>query len=188
MIRNCLIASLCIGCALFVFATAHVGAEPTQEKRPQAPSVKLEDQYGATHEYTFPRERVLLVTISGKKGSKDMDRWLETLHETYDGKIDFQGIADLSMVPYLAHKLARLAIRNKTKDPVLCDWSGEVCQGFGADSAVANVLVVSPSGHIYHHAKGPMTDAALNVVRAAIDCFLVGDSNPDPNATAVSQR
>ena len=188
MIRNCLIASLCIGCALFVFATAHVGAEPTQEKRPQAPSVKLEDQYGATHEYTFPRERVLLVTIAGRESSKDMDSWLKALHKAYDGKIDFQGIADLSAMPYISRNFVRASLRTTSTRSFICDCSAYVFPGFGADSAVANVLVVSPDGSIRHHAKGAMTDAALREVRAALDRFLVADSIPGSDEMAASQR
>lgn len=188
MTRNCFAIPVCIGAVLFGFTATPVGAEPHQDKRPQAPSFTLEDQYGVTHEYTFPRERVLLVTIAGRESSKDMDSWLKALHKAYDGKIDFQGIADLSAVPYIARKFVRAAIRSKSKDPVLCDWSGEVCQRFEADGSVANVIVVSPDGHIHHHAKGAMTDAALNEVRAAIDRFLVDDSNPDSTETTVSQH
>ena len=188
MTRNRFTIPLCIGFTFFSFTAAGAGAEPNRDTRAQVPAFTLEDQYGETHKYAFPRGRVLLVTISGQKGSKDMDPWLETLHEAYDGKIDFQGIADLSNVPYLARKLARAAIRKKSTLPVLCDWSGEVSQRFGADSAAANVFVVSPDGRIRHHAKGPITATALDEVRAAIDRFLIGDAIPDPNVSTVSPR
>ncbi|MCH7959934.1 MAG: hypothetical protein IID08_07380 [Candidatus Hydrogenedentes bacterium] len=188
MIQNSFVIPLCMGIAFFVFAAAGAGAEPNRDTRPQVPSITLEDQYGVTHKYTFPRERVLLVTISGQKGSKDMDPWLETLHEAYDWKIDFQGIADLSNVPFLARKLARAAIRKKSTLPVLCDWSGEVSQAFGPDNAAANVFLVSPEGKIVHRASGPMTEAALNEVRAAIEQFLASDATTPTNVTPLPPR
>ena len=188
MIRNYFTLSLSIGIAFFMLGAACAGAESNEDTRARVPAFTLEDQYGVTHEYTFPRERVLLVTISARKGSRDMDPWLKALHEAYDGKIDFQGIADLSGTPYMARKFVRAVIRNRSTRSVLCDWSGEVSQGFGADSAVANVLVVSPGGRIHHHAKGPMTDAALNKVRAAIDHFLTGDATTHTNVTPLPPR
>ena len=141
----------------------------TSEEPEIAPAITLDDQYGKSHEYTFPRERVLLITIAAREGSHDMDPWVDALHERYDGVIDFQGIADLEGVPYLARKFARAMIKKRSKRPVLCDWEGEVSNEYGVDREAANVLVVSPEGRIVHRQTGPMTDEAQEKMFEVID-------------------
>ena len=143
----------------------------TSEQPEVAPVITLVDQYGDTHEYTFPRERVLLITIAGRKGSRNMDPWVETLRERYDGVIDFQGIADLEGVPYLARKFARAMIKKRSKRPVLCDWEGEVSEDYDTDRKAANVIVVSPEGNIVHRQTGPMTDERRDKMFEVIDSY-----------------
>lgn len=136
------------------------------------PSFTLEDQFQKSHTFEFPRAKPLVFSIADPGGAKDAPQWTKAVKEKYGKRIDFWSMANLTFIPSAAHGVARAGIRATSKDPVLCDWDGEVSAHLKSQKGKANIIVVSVTGEIQHRVSGKVEDEKLDKLYAIIDAAL----------------
>jgi hypothetical protein len=150
--------TLLLACAL----AASVAEAGTNELR--VASFKLRDQYGAEHHIEFPREKICYLTVADRKGSKELDAWIEPVAKQYGDRVDVIGVADVSGVPRPLQGMVRDHFKKSVAHPVMLDWTGEVVRGVGMLARNANVYVVSPDGAVALHQSGPADKEKLQRV------------------------
>ncbi|MCC6490098.1 MAG: hypothetical protein IT364_21610 [Candidatus Hydrogenedentes bacterium] len=135
----------------------------------RAPEFELRDQFGATHRYTYPREKVAVLLIADKQGSEQVSTWVLPLYERYKDRIDIDGVADLSAVPGFLRGTVRFFIKRSADHPIMLDWDGAVCGDFACVSEKVNVFLVNKDGSIRLTLHGPADDSLLERICAEID-------------------
>jgi hypothetical protein len=150
--------TLLLACAL---ATS-VAEAGTNELR--IASFKLRDQYGVEHHVEFPREKVCYLTVADRRGSKELDAWIEPVAKQFGDRIDVVGVADVSSVPRPLQAMVRDHFKKSVAHPVLLDWSGDVVRGIGMLARKANIYVVSSDGAVALHQSGPADKEKLQRV------------------------
>ena len=135
----------------------------------RAPEFELEDQFGATHQYAYPREKIAVLLIADKEGSKQVSSWVVPLHGRYKDQIDIDGVADLSAVPALLRGTVRFFIKRGADHPIMLDWDGAVTRGFACTAGKVNVFLVSKDGVIGLTLHGPADDSLLEQLYEEID-------------------
>ncbi len=151
-----------------LFRAADAAAPP----RVAAPQFELSDQFGTNHSFRFPRDKITVVTVCGRKGSDEVAPWTTALGQRFGETIFLQGVADVGGVPGFMRGVVRAMFRKQIKYPVLLDWSGAQAAEFQYDRQSVTVYVVDREGVIVHRAGGPATPEALGWVMKAVEDLL----------------
>lgn len=138
-------------------------AKKTNESKlkTKAPAFELEDQFNKKFAFKFPAKKVTVFVFGDRKGAEQIEGWVRPLYEKYTDKIEIHGIAELSTVPWIAKGFVRNAIKSKSKNPIMLDWSGKVSKDYGSESDKANVFVVSKTGEIIAEKRGAASSTEL---------------------------
>ncbi len=143
--------------------------EPTETR---APEFELKDQHDKATSYSFPKKNITVLTFGDRKGSEQIEGWVRPLWDRYQNKIDQQGVAVLSSVPFFARGFVRGIFKSKVKYSVLLDWKGDVSKAYGYKSGSANVFVIDRDGRIVLKIIGAANQNELNRLFATIDGLL----------------
>ncbi len=138
----------------------------------KAADFDLKDQYDNAASYRFPKQKITVLTFGDRKGSEQIEGWVRPLWDRYQTKIDQQGVAVLSSVPFFARGIVRGVFKSKVKYPVLLDWTGKVSKAYGYSGGKANLYVIDRNGHIVLKIAGAANPAELHHVFAQIDRML----------------
>ncbi|MCC6696931.1 MAG: hypothetical protein IT365_14975 [Candidatus Hydrogenedentes bacterium] len=150
-------------------AVTSQAANPEPADTSRAPEFELQDQFGTTHQYAYPREKVAVLLIADKEGSKQVSTWVVPLHERFQDRIDIDGVADLSAVPAFLRGTVRFFIKRSAEHPIMLDWDGAVCGDFVCAPGKVNVFVVNKDGGICLTLQGAANDSLLKQLYAEID-------------------
>ena len=134
-----------------------------------ATNFELKDQYDNAHTYHFPKDKVSVLAFGDRKGSAQIEGWIRPLVERYQGRIDINGVAELSAVPALSRGIVRRIFKRQVKYPVMLDWSGEVSKGYGYRGGRAGIFVINQQGHIVATRTGAASTAGLNTLYEEIN-------------------
>ena len=148
--------------------TREVMAAPERPAE-RAKEFRLEDQFGRTLHYRFPKKKVSVLTFGDWQGSKQVEGWVRPIYQRFGGSIDIHGVAVLSALPSIFRDFVRGQFAEKIKYPVLLDWEGDVSEGYGYQSDSACLVVIAPSGEIVLRICGAATPARLKRVSAEIE-------------------
>ena len=165
-------------------ASAQEEQEVTTLVGEEAPPFSLEDQHRTERAISFPREKPTILVFADRKGSEQLEGWLDPLHQQYGEQIFMEGVAQLASVPWLFHGVARRAFRNTMDTPVLLDFEGDVCEQYAYVEDRANVFVVSPEGSIAMRVNGPSGDAHFEAIRETLAQWDVWPRESDSTKTA----
>ncbi|HMV49475.1 MAG TPA: redoxin domain-containing protein [Blastocatellia bacterium] len=165
-----------LGLALF-FAAAplFLGIEQSRAKDSagtKAADFDLKDQFDKSASHRFPKQKVTVLTFGDRKGSEQIEGWVRPLWDRYQTKIDQQGVAVLTSVPFFARGVVRGVLKSKVKHSVLLDWTGKVSKAYGYSGGKANLYVIDREGNIVLKLTGAATPAELQKVFAQIDRLL----------------
>lgn len=141
-------------------------------KKDRAENFTLEDQFGNKIGVNFPSDKVAVLIFGDRKGSEQVEGWVRPLYAKYTDQIYIFGIAELSVVPWAVRPVVRTMIRNKSKTPVMLDWSGKVSKSYGYQKGKANVFVVGKNGSIVAIKRGAVSNEALNELYQEINAVL----------------
>ena len=133
---------------------------PNQEKI-KASEFGLEDQFGKTFAVKFPAEKVTVLVFGDKQGAEQIEGWVSPLYGKYTDKINIYGIAELSVVPWIAKGFVRNSIKNRSKTSIMLDWSGKVSKNYGYEKEKANLFVIDKDGYIIAENRGAATKTEL---------------------------
>jgi len=147
-----------------------INARSSTETR--APEFELKDQHDKAASYSFPKDKVTVLAFGDRKGSEQIEGWVRPLWDRYQARIDQQGVAVLSSVPFFARGFVRSIFKSKVRFSVLLDWKGDVAKSYGYRSGKANVYVINREGRIVLKVTGAASQSELNRVFAAIDGLL----------------
>jgi hypothetical protein len=118
----------------------------------------------------FPREKIVIFVIADRKGSEQVEPWVQALYETYVDAVDIEGIALVTGVPKLLRGTVREIFERALEEkPVLLDWSGEVCSRFEYKRGSVELHIVNSKGLRIHSERGPINTDAFEKVCAAVD-------------------
>lgn len=160
-----------IACLFLLLANrADVAANVSGESK--AADFELKDQYDKSASYRFPKQKVTVLTFGDRKGSEQIEGWVRPLWDRYQSKIDQQGVAVLSSVPFFARSVVRSIFKSKVKYSVLLDWKGDVSKAYGYESGKANLYVIDRNGQIILKIVGSANQTELDKVFAQIDRLL----------------
>ena len=132
----------------------------SQEKI-KAPEFGLEDQFGKTLSVKFPAEKVTVLVFGDKQGAEQIEGWVSPLYGKYTDKINIYGIAELSVVPWIAKGFVRNSIKSRSKTSIMLDWSGKVSKDYGCEKEEANLFVIDKDGYIIAENRGAATKTEL---------------------------
>ncbi len=155
-----------LGCLGLVTAS---GAAPRPES-PRIESFQLADQFGTQHTIRFPRTRPLLLLVGDRRGSEEIDAWINPLKQRWKDVADIQGIADVQAVPRFLRGRITDAIRKSRTQPLLLDFEGKVTGGLPCEKKAANIFAISKDGRLLAHVSGPYlpgTNASQKLDRIA---------------------
>lgn len=155
---------------VFLFLLLFVVVDDMSNEKAKAESFSLKDQFGNLHRIKFPREKVLILAFADRDGSGQLEGWIRSLYERY--KIDIYGVAELSSVPTIIRGVVRSFIRQRTKNPVMLDWEGDVSRLYGYEKGKANIYVISKEGLIVMRRNGAASQEALEEAFKKIDELL----------------
>ncbi|HVF27107.1 MAG TPA: hypothetical protein VM943_02630 [Pyrinomonadaceae bacterium] len=134
-----------------------------------ATNFELKDQYNNAHTYRFPKDKVSVLAFGDRKGSAQIEGWIRPLVERYQGRIDINGVAELSAVPALSRGIVRRIFKRQVKYPVMLDWSGQVSKGYGYRGGRAGIFVINQQGHIVTTRTGAASTTELNTLYEEIN-------------------
>ena len=132
-------------------------------------SFTLSDQYGKAHEQVFPKNRISVFALADRKGSKQLENWIEPFYKRYADQVDICGVANLKGVPGFMKPMLRGLFKKGIKYPVMMDWSGEICEALGYEAGKANIYVLCPEGIIRYRVNGGATEEYLQECFAMVD-------------------
>ena len=124
---------------------------------------ELLDQFDAPRKIAFPATNTLVLIVTDRKGSEQVEGWMAAL-EKYPHPVTVRGLADLGGAPWFVHGRIRRHFRKTYQQPVMLDWSGKHCARIRYQAGVANVLVIDRDGVILNRVTG----AALETNCAAV--------------------
>lgn len=166
-----LVATLVLAASLLQSAT------PPAPLATRAPAlIELHDQYDAPQRLVFPGTNVTLLTIADKKGSDQIDGWIQGLKPGYASRVDIRGLADCGGAPGFIRGTIRRKFQETRKYPVMLDWTGKVCAQIGYRKQQANVLVLGRDGSIQARFSGEATPKGIAEAIAALDKALAAGS------------
>jgi glycosyltransferase involved in cell wall biosynthesis len=132
------------------------------------PDFTLVDQYGVTNHFTIPRTNLSFIVVADQKGSDQLPKWIQPVHDQHGGAVAILGVADLGTVPGPLRPLVRRAFVKNVNYPVLLDWSGVVAKLFRPVPKVANIYLVRTNGTVAAHWSGPASKSHLEEVSRVI--------------------
>jgi hypothetical protein len=153
------------------------GGKARAAGKSRARAFRLADQYGATHDFGFPRRRVSVLLFADYAGSDQLEAWIRPLYERYRERIGIYGVAELSIVPGFMHGLVRTVIRKRLDYPVMLDWQGDVARDYAYEKRQANLVVIDTHGRIVLRVVGRVDAAKLAHVTAQLDRLLTRQEN-----------
>ncbi len=162
--------ALIFGLTLWKPVQCLIAASPDSEAK--ASDFELKDQYGKSSSYCFPKQKLTVLTFGDRQGAEQIEGWVRPLWDRYQAKIDQQGVAVLTSVPFFARGVVRGIFKSKVKHSVLLDWTGQVSKAYGYRNGKANLYVIDRNGRIVLTVIGAATQADLNRVYAQIDRML----------------
>lgn len=142
------------------------------KEKVKAAAFELEDQFGKKIAVKFPSEKITVLVFGDRGGAEQIEGWVRPLYGKYTDKIEIHGIAELSAVPWIAKGVVRSTIKNRSKTPVMLDWSGKVSKDYGSESEKANLFIVGKDGYILAEKRGAATAAELAELHKVIDGVL----------------
>ena len=134
---------------------------------------ELADQNSVVRTYSFPKLKVTAMTVADRKGSEQLEPWIQKLYDRYGESIDIDGVADVSMIPGPLRGVVREVFRKRLTHPVMLDWSGTVVKRFGYRPGLANVYAIDRRGRIIEHLAGPWNPTAEREIFQAIDRAMI---------------
>lgn len=132
------------------------------------PAFTLVDQHGVTNHFTLPRTNLSFIVWADQKGSDQLEKWIQPVHDRHGGAVAILGVADLGAVPGLLRPMVRRAFVKNVTHPVLLDWTGGVTKLFRPVPKVANIYLVRTNGAVLAHWSGAATKAQLEEVTEKI--------------------
>jgi len=132
-------------------------------------SFELTDQHGQRHHCRFPKTNLSFVTVADRKGSKQVESWVQHVRQRYGTQIDIEGVADVSSVPRPLRGLVTGKFKKATDHPVMLDWTGAVCRQFAYRRGQVNVFVLDRQGHILNRWAGLANERVLAELFAELD-------------------
>jgi hypothetical protein len=135
----------------------------------QAREFILRDQFDQTHVYRFPHPRVSVLVMADRRGSRQLEAWIQPIYARFEKRINIAGVAEMSRVPRFARGLARRFLRQRLSYPVMLDWTGEVTQRYDYQQGQANLFVIDQSGYIVLRLMGAVDPVKLQRVLTVID-------------------
>jgi hypothetical protein len=132
------------------------------------PDFILADQHGVTNHFTIPRTNLSFIVVADQKGSDQLAKWIQPVHDQHGGAVAILGVANLGAVPGPLRPLVRRAFVKNVNYPVLLDWSGQVTKLFRPVPKVANIYLVRTNGTVAAHWSGPAKKASLEEVSRTI--------------------
>ena len=130
---------------------------------------ELTDQDGKLRRYHFPRSKVTVMTVAGRKGYEQLAPWIRKIYERYEKRIDIEGVADVSMIAWPFRRMFRTAFKKQLTYSVMLDWEGSVVRQFNYKRGVANVYVIDRRGRILKQVSGPVNNNAMRELTREID-------------------
>jgi hypothetical protein len=130
---------------------------------------ELTDQNAVTRSYRFPKAKVTVMTLAGRKGAEHLAPWIQKLYDRYEKRIDIDGIADVSMIPKLFRSMVSEAFRKRLAYSVMLDWGGSIVSRFGYQKGVANIYLIDRDGWIVKQVTGPVNEDAERELFGEID-------------------
>lgn len=118
-------------------------------------SFHLPDQFGTNHAYTFPRTRPLLLLVGDRRGSEEIDPWIEPLKKRWKQKADIVGLADVQGAPRFLRGRITEGIRKSRSKSLLLDFDGKVTDTLPLKKKTANIFLIAPDGALLAHVAGP---------------------------------
>jgi hypothetical protein len=171
--------------AASVMANSALGRDPSPEPAESTvPAFALKDQYGDPHQYRFPRESPGVIVFADRKGSSQLEAWIQGLHQRYESAIEIHGVAKLKGVPAFMRGMLRTIFRNNLDYPVMIDWTGKVSDLYDYPGEVAMLCVVDPQGREQFRVKGPRDPEDWAACCARIDALLQAAGVPEADAPA----
>lgn len=164
--RRAFLLTTTLGAAVLARAAHAERSQPANHTR--LASFELADQFGRSHRIEFPRSRPLLLLVSDRKGSAEVDDWIPPLKKHWGTVADIAGIADVHGIPSFLRDRIRTAIRENRKSPVMLDFEGEITRQLDCADRKANVFLFDPSGKLAAVVTGRPDDSKLATIRAAI--------------------
>ena len=165
-------AGLIVAAASFALAAQLVRAGEPESEPGSVPSFVLTDQFNEEHEVAFPRNRPTILAVADRRGSSQLEGWLEPLAERYEEQVHIDGVADVRGVPRPFRWGVRQLFRQGSPAPILLDWEDTVCSALDYEKGAANLLVLAPEGRIVCRAHGEATDEAMAAVKEAVKALL----------------
>jgi len=162
--------ALALVCAM---AIAGVARGDSAESPPdRAPSFTLRDQFNDEHAIAFPRERPTVLALADRRGSSQLEGWLEPIGERYEGRVHIDGVADVRGVPGPLRWGVRQIFRRGSKTPIMLDWEDTLCTTLAYEKGSANLLVLDHDGRIVHRIHGEVDEDKLAALTAALEELL----------------
>jgi hypothetical protein len=149
-------------------AAATNAAASTPSPTNLCPQFTLQDQFGSTHEFKFPRTKATVLTVADKRGSEDIKAWVHPLAVEFGDQIEIAGLADVSTVPGLLRSMVKSQFKKAITFPVMLDWDGGPTRSLNYIKGEANVYLIAPAGGVLHHYSGKVTPDKLNVLEADV--------------------
>lgn len=132
----------------------------------------LDDQHRQTRLYSFPKQKITVMTVADYQGSRQLEPWVSYVYHRFGTRIDIDGVADVSTVPTLLRDALRLTVRGQMKRSIMLDWNGHVVRQFAYQANVANVYVLDVDGSVRSHFKGAANPAALRELSNTLETIL----------------
>ena len=132
----------------------------------------LKDQYEQMRHFDFPKTNLSFVVVADQKGSDQLPKWIQPVHDRFGPRIDIDGVADMSPVPAPLRGLVRRSFLKHSSYPVMLDWEGAVVKQFRPRPNVANVYLVAKDGTVLENWSGPATSDQLKQLLAALERHL----------------
>ncbi len=153
---------------LLALAVAGFSAEQGTNAPVSIADFTLTDQHGVTNHFTTPRTNLSFIVVADHKGSDQLEKWIQFVHDRHVGALAIIGVADVAKVPAPLRPLVRRAFVKDVKHPVLLDWSGAVVKLFQPRPNMANIYLVQTNGVVAAHWAGAASPARLEEVTQAI--------------------
>jgi hypothetical protein len=134
--------------------------------------ISLRDQFDAPRTLAFPTTNITVLTIADKTGSDQIAGWVTPIKKRFPARLDIEGIADVSAVPWVLRGLVRKKFQKAQSHPVMLDWSGDMVNAFAPSVNKANVFVIGADGRILKRMAGPADESSLRELNAVIEAAL----------------
>jgi hypothetical protein len=163
------------GLTAFLLLATPVTSSASNSETTQITGFSLQDQFGDTHEYRFPKNKISVVLVADRRGSDQIPGWVKPIQSRFQQQIDIDGIADVSKVPGWLQDLVRGGIRRQLDYPILLDWQGSVCDQFHYKEGRVNLFILDQTGAVRRHINGAVTPDKLDQLTNQIESLLASE-------------